>query len=94
MLAGVNKDVIIKGLNDDAYFIAKDYYKNVFIGGVIIIRLFDGGGVIIARSSFNGNDKDNENVINDDVISISYFCIKFIALFKYLTLYHVSYFES
>ena len=30
----------------------------------------------------------------DDIIFISYLCITFITLFEYLTLYHVSNFES
>ena len=35
----------------------------------------------------------NKDAYND-VIFISYFYIKFITLFKYLTLYYISYFES
>ena len=47
-------------------------------------------GVMITKLFYNEDDKDNEDV----VIFISYFYIKFITLFKYLTLYQVSNFES
>ena len=60
------------------YFIAKVYYKNAFIRNVIVIKLF-----------YNENDKNNENVI----FFTSYFYIKFIILFKYLTLYYILNFD-
>ena len=56
----------------------------------MIIRLFcneDNEDVMIIRLFYNED-------VCDDVISASYSYIKFITLFKYLTLYHVSYFES
>ena len=80
----------IKGFSDNARFFMKAYYKNVFIKDVIIIKLFcneDDEDVMIVRLSYSEG-------VCDGVIFVSYFCIKFIALFKYLTLYHISYFES
>ena len=84
MFAKVYNNVItiIKrfAISGDAYFIAKVYNK-------IITK-----DVIIIKSSYNennGDDEDNENVI----IFASYSYIKFIALFKYLTLYYISNFD-
>ena len=72
---------------DDNACSAEACYKNVFTEDVMIIRL-----------SYSEDGGDGENVIIiiscDDVISASYSYIKFITLFKYLTLYHISYFES
>ena len=69
----------IKDFNNDVYFIylAKIYNK-------IIIKI-----IIIAKLFYNKNNEDNEDVI----IFTSYFYIKFIALFKYLTLYYISNFD-
>ena len=56
----------------------------------MITKLFyneDDGNIMIINLSYNEG-------AYDDVISISYSYIKFITLFKYLTLYHISYFES
>ena len=73
----------------------KDFDENSIakVCGRVIIR-----NVIITKSFYNKDNEDNEDAIIiiscDDVISISYSYIKFIALFKYLTLYHVSNFDS
>ena len=107
MLAKVYSSVIaivrrFVRFDDDVCF-AEACDKRALIEGVIIIKcdkdvmlikLFRSEGVMIVKSFYNEDNEDSGDVINDDVIFISYSCIKFIALFKYLTLYHVSYFES
>ena len=78
-------------INNDIYFNAKIYNKNVFIvRNIIIIKLFCNENIIIARSFCDEDNEDNENAIllsYNDIISASYSHIKFIILFKYLTLY-------
>lgn len=75
----------VEGFDNDACFIAKVCYKEVFIRGIMIVKC---EGVIIIRLFCN------EGVRITEFISTSYFYIKFIVLFKYLTLYHVLNFES
>ena len=65
--------------NNVVYFIAKN--------GDVFAEVYDKKAltksVMITNSFYDG----------DDIISASYFYIKFITLFKYLTLYYVLYFE-
>ena len=89
-------------INNDVYFIAKICYKDAFTKNVIIVNYEDimisncgdimilsCGGVMIIGLFYNENDKDGEDII----ISASYSYIKFITLFKYLTLYYISNFN-
>lgn len=75
----------------DNVIIAKACDKNVFTTrDAMIIRLFYDENIIIARSFCGGN---NILLSYNDVISISYSHIKFITLFRYLTLYQILNFE-
>ena len=80
--------------NDVVNFIAKIYYKNVFTKDIIIVNcenviITNYEDAIIIKLFYNKNNKNNEDII----IFILYFYIKFITLFKYLTLYYVSNFN-
>lgn len=51
---------------------------------------------MITKSSYNeacGDNEDNIMLFCDNNIFASYSCIKFITLFKYLILYHISNFD-
>ena len=80
--------------NNNVYF-TKIYCKDVFIKDVIITKCV---GVMLRKLSYNEDNEDDENIIiimsYNDIISASYSCIKFITLFKYLTLYYISNFDS